>query len=128
MRRQIEIGERIGAIRVIDIFMENGHRIARCQCECGAVVLKRTYHLSRQTEASCGCLRRAMNRKKMAEAESGRTLRKRSMLDPSPEEIAWRCAEIHEDAGRELPVGLVEILNKFRKNMSHQQSELIENA
>jgi hypothetical protein len=66
-----------------------------------------------------------MNREKLAEArakrtresmvESGRTLRKRSMVDPTPWEIAERCAEIHEEAGRELPLGLIEILNEFRK-------------
>jgi hypothetical protein len=133
MRRQIEIGERIGIVTVLELSFDGDQRTAKCLCDCGVTYEKRTDYLRRRrvlTEVSCGCLRRAMNREKMAEArakrtresmvESGRTLWKRSMDDPTPLEIAERCMWIHEEAGRELPVGLIENLNEFRKNMSHE--------
>jgi hypothetical protein len=37
------------------------------------------------------------------------------MEDPTPLEIAERCMWIHEEAGRELPVGLIENLSELRK-------------
>ena len=131
MRRQIEIGERIGIVTVLELWFDGDQRMAKCICDCGKVYEKRTNYLRRRrglTDVSCGCLRRAMNREKMADARAKRTLQKRSSVEPTPWEIAERCAEIHEDAGRELPVGLVEILDGFRKNMSHQQSEFLKHA
>ena len=131
MRRQIEIGERIGIVTVLELWFDGDQRMAKCICDCGKVYEKRTNYLRRRrglTDVSCGCLRRAMNREKMADARAKRTLQKRSRVEPTPWEIAERCAEIHEDAGRELPVGLVEILDGFRKNMSHQQSEFLKHA
>ena len=131
--RYIKIGERIGIVTVVELGFDGEQRTAKCICDCGKVYEKRTDYLRRRrglTEVSCGCLRRAMNREKMADArakrymesmrERGRTLRKRSMEDPTPLEIAERCMWIHEEAGRELPVGLIEILDGFRKNMSHE--------
>ena len=131
--RRIKIGERIGIVTVLELGFDGEQRTAKCICDCGKVYEKRTDYLRRRrglTEVSCGCLRRAMNREKMADArakrsmesmrERGRTLRKRSMEDPTPLEIAERCMWIHEEAGRELPVGLIEILDGFRKNMSHE--------
>jgi hypothetical protein len=127
--RYIEIGERIGIVTVLELWFDGEQRIAKCECDCGVIYQKRTDYLRRRrgkTEVSCGCLRRAMNREKMADArakrdmeklaESGRTLRKRSMEDPTPWEIAERCAEIHEEAGRELPPDLAMMLSEFRKN------------
>ena len=131
MRRQIEIGERIGIVTVLELWFDGDQRMAKCICDCGKVYEKRTNYLRRRrglTDVSCGCLRRAMNREKMADARAKRTLQRRSRVEPTPWEIAERCAEIHEDAGRELPVGLVEILDGFRKNMSHQQSEFLKHA
>jgi hypothetical protein len=131
MRRQIEIGERIGIVTVLELWFDGDQRMAKCICDCGKVYEKRTNYLRRRrglTDVSCGCLRRAMNREKMADARAKRTLQERSRVEPTPWEIAERCAEIHEDAGRELPVGLVEILDGFRKNMSHQQSEFLKHA
>ena len=128
--RHIEIGERIGIVTVLELGFDGDQRTAKCICDCGVTYQKRTDYLRRRrglTEVSCGCLRRAMNREKMAEArakrdmgklaESGRTLRKRSMEDPTPLEIAERCMWIHEEAGRELPVGLIDNLNELRKGM-----------
>ena len=131
MRRHIEIGERIGIVTVLELWFDGDQRMAKCICDCGKVYEKRTNYLRRRrglTDVSCGCLRRAMNREKMADARAKRTLQRRSRVEPTPWEIAERCAEIHEDAGRELPVGLVEILDGFRKNMSHQQSEFLKHA
>ena len=131
MRRQIEIGERIGIVTVLELWFDGDQRMAKCICDCGKVYEKRTNYLRRRrglTDVSCGCLRRAMNREKMADARAKRTLQRRSRVEPTPWEIAERCAEIHEDAGRELPVALVEILDGFRKNMSHQQSEFLKHA
>lgn len=126
--RYIGIGERIGIVTVLELSFNGDQRTAKCICDCGVTYQKRTDYLRRrrgQTEVSCGCLRRAMNRKKLAEArakrtvesmrESGRTLRKRSMLDLTPWEIAERCAEVHEEAGRQLPERLTEMLIEFRK-------------
>lgn len=128
--RYIKIGERIGIVTVLELGFDGEQRTAKCICDCGKVYEKRTDYLRRRrglTEVSCGCLRRAMNREKMADArakrsmesmrERGRTLRKRSMDDPTPWEIAERCAEIHEEAGRELPVGLIDNLSELRKGM-----------
>ena len=128
--RYIKIGERIGIVTVLELGFDGEQRIAKCECDCGKVYEKRTDYLRRRrglTEVSCGCLRRAMNREKMADArakrsmesmrESGRTLRKRSMEDPTPLEIAERCMWIHEEAGRELPVGLIENLSELRKGI-----------
>lgn len=133
--RYIEIGERIGIVTVLELWFDGDQRMAKCQCDCGVTYQKRTDYLRRRrglTEVSCGCLRRAMNREKLAEArakrtaesmiESGRTLRKRSMEDPTLLEIAERCMWIHEEAGRELPVGLIENLNELRKNNSYISS------
>ena len=131
MRRHIEIGERIGIVTVLEIWFDVDQPMAKCECDCGVIYQKRTDRLRRRRgliEVSCGCLRRAMNREKMADARAKRTLQRRSRVEPTPWEIAERCAEIHEDAGRELPVGLVEILDGFRKNMSHQQSEFLKHA
>ena len=131
--RYITIGERIGIVTVLELSFNGDQRMAKCECDCGVVYQKRTDYLRRRrglTEVSCGCLRRAMNREKMADArakrnreklaESGRTLRKRSMEDPTPLEIAERCMWIHEEAGRELPVGLIENLNELRKTVVYQ--------
>lgn len=133
MRRYIEIGERIGIVTVLELGFDGEQRTAKCECDCGVIYQKRTDYLRRRrglTEVSCGCLRRAMNRAKMADArakrsmesmrESGRTLRKRSMEDPTPLEIAERCMWIHEEAGRELPLGLIENLNELRKTVVYQ--------
>ena len=126
--RYIQIGERIGIVRVLELWFEGEQRIAKCECDCGTVYQKRTDYLRRRrglTEVSCGCLRRAMNREKLAEArakrtresmvESGRTLRKRSMVDPTPWEIAERCLDIDNEAGRQPPNRLMEILIELRK-------------
>ena len=131
--RYITNGERIGIVTVLELSFNGDQRMAKCECDCGVVYQKRTDYLRRRrglTEVSCGCLRRAMNREKMADArakrnmeklaESGRTLRKRSMEDPTPLEIAERCMWIHEEAGRELPVGLIENLNELRKTVVYQ--------
>jgi len=131
--RYIEIGERIGIVTVLELGFDGDQRTAKCQCDCGVIYQKRTDYLRRRrglTEVSCGCLRRAMNRKKMAEArakrtresmvESGRTLKKRSMIEPTPWEIAERCLDVHNDAGRQPPVRLMEMLIEFRSAASHE--------
>lgn len=130
MSRYLKVGDRIGLIVVLELLREGGVRLARCQCDCGRIYQKPTERVKRRrgvTEVSCGCLIKELNRKKMVAArakrtresmiESGRTLRKRSMEDPTPWEIAERCAEIHEEAGRELPPDLAMKLSEFRKGM-----------
>lgn len=129
MSRYVEVGERIGIVKVLEIQVDGRNRIAKCECDCGTVYEKQTTYLRRHrglTEVSCGCLLKELNRGKLAEArakrdmqklaESGRTLRKRSMTDPTQWEIAERCLDVHNDAGRQPPVRLMEILNEFRKN------------
>ena len=71
--RYIKIGERIGIVTVLELGFDGEQRTAKCICDCGKVYEKRTDYLRRRrglTEVSCGCLRRAMNREKMADARA----------------------------------------------------------
>ena len=129
MSRFVTVGERIGIIKVLEIHIHGSTRIAKCECDCGKVYEKQTDYLRRRrglTEVSCGCLIKELNRKKMAEArakrtpesmiESGKTLRTRSAVEPTQWDIAERCLDIHNEAGRQPPNRLMEMLIEFRKN------------
>jgi hypothetical protein len=128
MKRYIDPGDRIGNIVILKTWYESEEKFARCQCDCGKVYDRPTMNLRRsrgKTPVNCGCLFKTLNREKIAEArekrdmkklaESGRTLRKRSVAELTPWEIAERCAEIHEEAGRQLPERLTAMLIEFRK-------------
>jgi len=129
----IEIGERIGIVTVLEIWLDGTHRKAKCKCDCGRTYSIKTGYVRRRRgllEVSCGCLRRAINRANLAAArakrtpkemrESGLRLAKRLQDDPTPWEIAERCAEIHEEAGRQLPEQLTAMLNELRKTVVYQ--------
>ena len=135
MSRYLKVGDRIGLVVVLELFREGGVRLARCKCDCGRIYQKPTERVKRRrgaTEVSCGCLIKELNREKMVAArakrtwesmvESGRTLRKRSMEDPTQWEIAERCLDIHNEAGRQPPNRLMEILNEFRKKGNGDES------
>jgi hypothetical protein len=126
--KPIQIGERIGIIKVLLVY-HNGERwAAECECDCGVMFRRLTSDLRRTRgaiEVSCGCLRRAKakvvledNRKKRSAermVKSGKTLKSRTAKDPSPWEIAEECLQIHIEADRQPPEQLVLMLEEFRK-------------
>lgn len=57
----IREGDRFGALLVLEDAgrANDGHRIWRCLCDCGATAMKQSNNLKASPMASCGCLARA---------------------------------------------------------------------
>jgi len=119
---KLKIGDRI------DMLLITGRRKAgqgqkivvywTVQCDCGRVREMRTNHIRmpRATvKVSCGCLRKRRASQQLAIARARIGMQERDERDPTPLEIAERCLDIHNDADRQAPIGLMENLTRLRR-------------
>ena len=87
------------------------------QCDCGRTREMRTNHIRMPravVKVSCGCLKKKTAAQQMAIARSRIGMQERDSRDPTPLEIAEECLRIHEDANREPPERLIEMLEELR--------------
>jgi len=119
---KLKIGDRVDMLLIIGCRKEGeGQKTIvywAVRCDCGREREMRTNHIRmpRATvKVSCGCLkkRRASQQLAIARARIGMT--ERDARDPTPLEIAEECLQIHNDADRQAPIGLMEKLKKLRQ-------------
>lgn len=120
---KLKVGDRI------DMLLITGRRKAgqgqksilywTVECDCGSPPREmRTNHIRmpRATvKVSCGCLRKKTAAQQLAIARARIGMQERDERDPTPLEIAERCLDIHNEADRQAPVGLVENLKRLRR-------------
>lgn len=114
-------GDRVGRLVLLHSFNdEHGNKKWECRCTCqqGTLCIKWDMKLRRAQSIphSCGCARRESMKGNQRWRESGKAQqsRQRRPGDPSPLEIAERCLDVHNDAGRIVPEGLLENLRRLR--------------
>lgn len=108
--RIYKVGDVIGVLTIREITVIDGHRTAIFDCECGNEIRRKTslIRMDRKIKPSCGCLRRELLRGLIVAAREKRSeeglekiklnIKKgRKTVDPTPEEIAQRSAEIRAE-------------------------------
>ena len=118
---KLKIGDRVDMLLIVGCRKEGeGSKSVlywAVKCDCGHEREMRTNHIrmKRATlKVSCGCLKKVSLVKQIAKARARIGMQERDEKDPTPLEIAERCLEIHNDADRQAPVGLVENLKRLR--------------
>ena len=120
MPNKFKVGDRIGHLQVIGSrkeLMKDGKSVFfwLTKCVCGFENEMRTNCLRKKMDkgnASCGCQRRTGRKAALARAHIN--IEELDSRDPSRLEIAERCLDIHNDAGRQAPIRLMEILKELR--------------
>jgi len=113
-KNTVRIGEKIGLLTVLSVDLIDGTRYATCSCQCGVQCRRKTQTVRKSrsdSPPSCGCATRQALRDSAARARdcrdpeklvaSGKKLRNRIFVDPTPAEIAERCEEIRQEWGPE---------------------------
>lgn len=91
------MGRRFGRLVVVDIARANGHRVAKCLCDCGKEAFVASTNLCNGSTESCGCLRIELHAARYPghdlrvesarEYKSWRSMRRRCL---SPSSHVWK--------------------------------------
>ena len=54
------IGKKYNRLTILDAFMKNRYHMAKCQCDCGKIVITRISALKNNSIKSCGCYQKEM--------------------------------------------------------------------
>jgi len=119
---KLKIGDRVDMLVITGCRKEgNGQKTIlywAVKCDCGREREMRTNHIRmpRATvKVSCGCLKKKTAVQQLAIARARIGMQERDERDPTPLEIAEECLQIHNDAGRQPPDGLIENLKELRR-------------
>ncbi len=117
-KTSMQVGDRVGmlvikGVRRVVSPCGTSQMMWLVECDCGATRDMRTNHIRRHRDSvpvSCGCEGRRARKRNAAKARSFIA----GARDPTPLEIAERCLDVHNDAGREVPWQLLENLKRLR--------------
>ena len=116
VRSKHSVGDRLGMLVLVKTFRKNARTYWLCKCDCGKetdIQCGSIFRTDRPAKRSCGCDTNKRKRKGLVKART--VLRELRPDDPTPLEIAERCLDIHNEADRQAPVGLVENLKRLRQ-------------
>ena len=119
---KLKIGDRVDMLLIVGRRKAGqGQKIVvywTVRCDCGHEREMRTNHIRmpRATvKVSCGCLKKKTASQQLAIARARIGMQQRDDRDPTPLEIAEECLQIHNDADRQAPIGLMENLRELRQ-------------
>lgn len=116
-RSKHSIGDRLGMLVLVKTFRKQGRTYWLCKCDCGKetdIQCGSIFRTDRPAKRSCGCDTNRRKRRGLAKAR--KVLSDLRPSDPTPLEIAERCLDVHNEAGREVPEQLLENLKRLRKD------------